>query len=52
MRKQTTNTMTQFTNVKTFLKEFMPKDRAVTASQFDTRLKASISENEIVIVIR
>ena len=52
MRKQTTNTMIQFTKIRTFLKEFMPNDKAVTASEFDTRLKARIREKEIVIVIR
>ena len=52
MRKQTTSTMIEFTKIRTFLKESMPKDNAVTASEFDTRLKARIREKEIVIVIK
>ena len=48
----TTNTMTIFTKINTFLNVLIPDDSAATSSELATRLNASIKEKESVIVIR
>ncbi|ENY8459774.1 hypothetical protein ACFEZK_06155 [Clostridioides difficile] len=41
-----------FTKVRTFLNESIPDDSFTTSSELAIRLNASMSENEIVMVIR
>ena len=52
IKKHTTNTIMIFTKVRTFLNESIPDDSFTTSSELAIRLNASMSENEIVMVIR
>ena len=46
IKKHTTNTMTIFTKINTFLNVLIPDDSAATSSELATRLNASIKEKD------